>query len=162
VGRPTEPAMKLCDLGPIVDKTVALIQNQATLQGVEIVKTLGASLPQIWADPGQIQQVLINLTVNALQAMPEGGKLEISVAVDQAQKEVLLRIIDTGCGIPQEDISQLFEPYFTKRRGGVGLGLSVVYNIIAKHRGRIEVESELSQGSTFTIHLPLTKALSGG
>jgi len=162
VGRPTEPAMKLCDLGPIVDKTVALIQNQATLQGVEIVKTLGASLPQIWADPGQIQQVLVNLTVNALQAMPEGGKLEISVAVDQAQKEVLLRIIDTGCGIPQEDISQLFEPYFTKRRGGVGLGLSVVYNIIAKHRGRIEVESELGQGSTFTIHLPLTRALSGG
>ncbi len=162
VGRPTEPAMKFCDLAPVVDKTLALIQNQASLQGVTIARSLEPGLPQIWADPNQLQQVLVNLTVNALQAMPEGGKLEITVAVDQGQNEVLLRVIDTGCGIPQEDITQLFEPYFTKRRGGVGLGLSVVYNIIAKHRGRIEVESELGRGSTFTIHLPLTKALSGG
>jgi len=162
VGRPTEPAMKLCDLGPIVDKTVALIQNQATLQGVEIVKTLGESLPQIWADPGQIQQVLINLTLNALQAMPEGGKSEITVAVDQDQNEVFLKVIDTGCGIPQEDMTHLFEPYFTTKKGGVGIGLSVVYNIVNKHRGRIEAESEVGKGSTFTIHLPLTKALSGG
>jgi len=162
VGRPTEPAMKLCDLGPIVDKTVALIQNQATLQGVEIVKTLGASLPQIWADPGQIQQVLINLTVNALQAMPQGGKLKIEIETDSLQGEVLIKVIDTGCGIPQEDMTHLFEPYFTTKKGGVGIGLSVVYNIVTKHRGRIEVESEVGKGSTFTVKLPQLKAMSEG
>lgn len=162
VGRPTEPAMKLCDLGPIVDKTVVLIQNQATLQGVEIVKTLRASLPQIWADPGQIQQVLINLTVNALQAMPQGGRLEIITGLEHTSEEVWVKVIDTGCGIPKEEMTHLFEPYFTTKKGGVGIGLSVVCNIVTKHRGRIEVESEVGKGSTFTIHLPLTKALNGG
>lgn len=161
VGRPTEPAMKLCDLAPIVEKTLALIQNQASLQGVNIVRGVAKGLPQLWADPNQLQQVLVNLTVNALQAMLEGGKLEVTAAADPAQNEILLKVKDTGCGISQEDIPQLFEPYFTKRKGGVGLGLSVVYNIIAKHRGRIEVESEVGKGSTFTIRLPLTKALSG-
>ena len=162
VGRPSEPAMKLCDLGPIVDKTVALIQNQATLQGVEMVKTLGASLPQIWADPGQIQQVLINLTVNALQAMPQGGRLEIVAGLDPSPGEVWVKVIDTGCGIPQEDMTHLFEPYFTTKKGGVGIGLSVVYNIVTKHRGRIEVESEVGKGSTFTVKLPQLKAMSEG
>jgi two-component system, NtrC family, sensor kinase len=161
VGRPTAPAMRLCDLVPIVDKTVALIQNQASLQGVTIVRDIAKGLPQFWADPNQLQQVLVNLTVNALQAMPDGGKLEVTASVDPSLNEILLRIKDTGCGISQEDIPQLFEPYFTKRKGGVGLGLSVVYNIISKHRGRIEVESEVGKGSTFMIHLPLTKALNG-
>jgi two-component system NtrC family sensor kinase len=160
VGRPTEPSMKLCELGPVIEKTLTLIQNQAALQEVKIVKAFREPLPPIWADPGQIQQVLVNLTVNALQAMPDGGTLELRVETEPSQGEVLVQVIDTGCGIPRENMSHLFEPYFTTKKVGVGIGLSVVFNIVTKHRGRIEVTSEVGKGSTFTVRLPLPKAMS--
>src|SRR5207244_13535088 len=110
--------------------------------------------------PGQIEQILVNLVLNARQAMPSGGRLRIEVRENRAAETVEVRVSDTGVGIPSEQLRQIFEPFFTTKqpdeygRGGSGLGLSVCRQIIEQHHGRIRVESVVGKGSTFTVKLP--------
>jgi len=125
-------------------------------ENVELVKRLDANLPEVEIDTGQIQQVLANMITNAVQAMPEGGKL--TVAARQRDKFLELEIADTGCGIPQEAIGKIFDPLFTTKAKGIGLGLAVCRSIIERHEGSIKVNSEGGRGTTFTIKLPLTAA----
>ena len=107
------------------------------------------------ADFDQLQQVCTNLILNALQAMPEGGKLTLRTSADDSQLKI--EVQDTGCGISVESMRKLFTPFFTTKREvkGVGLGLAVSYGIIQRHQGRIEVQSKEGEGTTFTIYLPL-------
>jgi two-component system NtrC family sensor kinase len=107
-------------------------------------------------DENQIQQALVALFVNAVEAMPEGGNLRVEIQFDEKNDMVLMKIQDTGIGIPEEDVLRVFEPFFsTKRNGqGVGLGLSVVYGIVDRHGGRISVESKVGKGTTFTLGFP--------
>lgn len=140
-------------LNELVQKVVCLCGHKLRLQGVELETDLDGNLPLMQGDPGQIQQCLVNLFFNAMEAMPNGGKLSVRTRWEQSQNLIKVQVKDTGIGIPKSMHSQIFEPFFTTKsqEKGVGLGLSVVYGIIKQHLGTIEVESEPGKGSTFTI-----------
>ena len=116
--------------------------------------------PVAWVVPGQIEQILVNLVINARQAMPMGGRLKIEVRDNVPTETVEIRVSDTGLGIAPDQLRKIFEPFFTTKqpdeygRGGSGLGLSVCRPIIEQHHGRIRVESVVGKGSTFTVKLP--------
>ncbi|MHC4850182.1 MAG: sensor histidine kinase, partial [Planctomycetota bacterium] len=145
-------------LSELIDRDVMLVQHGAALGAVEIQIDLADDLPSIHADRGQIQQLLLVLFMNAIEAMPNGGTLTISARRGR-NDDVVLTVADTGCGIPPEQHAAVFEPFFTtKQEGqGVGLGLAVAYGIVERHGGRIELESAPDMGTTFTIRLPRTR-----
>ena len=160
--RLSEPSMRPVEINKVIEAALQLVGNQINLENIVLEKNLDAHLPLVLADVDKMQQVLINIILNAIQAMLEGGKLTIATSVadrifmhDSFKKAVRIDISDTGVGIPRENLDKLFNPFFTtKEKGkGVGLGLSVVHGIIGKHKGRIDVDSELSKGTTFTIYL---------
>ena len=138
----------------VVRQTVRLLGNREAFQQIVVVEDLAEDLPQVDGDANQIQQILVNLSLNACEAMAHGGTLLIST-LPQDDK-VVIKVTDTRCGIKREHIDKFFEPFFsTKPVGkGTGLGLSVSYGIIQQHGGTLEVESEEGKGSTFTISLP--------
>jgi PAS domain S-box-containing protein len=144
------------DLNEIIRSVVLLCQHRMELQNVVLEEKLDPHLPEITGDYNQIQQCIMNLIFNAIEAMPDGGKLTLSTSFKKNDRMVHIKISDTGCGVPKENLSIIFEPFFsTKEEGkGVGLGLSVVYGIIREHQGTIYVQSEVSKGSTFTIRFP--------
>jgi signal transduction histidine kinase len=119
---------------------------------VEVFQEI-SGLPEIKGDYEKMTQVLINLLHNSIQAMPEGGKLKIRVQeiFDNNQRKVLLRVEDSGQGIPEEYRKKVFDPFFTTKEGGTGLGLSIVYSIIKEHHGSIELQSEVGKGTVFAI-----------
>ena len=153
---------ELVDLRQVIDKTVALIQNQLTLNSVWVENYLPANLPQVRGDRHTLQQVFLNLFLNALQAMDEGGLIHLDGGVDD-QGDVRIEVNDTGRGIPEENLAHVFDPFFTTKAvgQGTGLGLSIAYGIIKKHGGRIEVRSKVDVGTTFTVHLPAARQAQG-
>ncbi len=158
--RKTKPEFTVVDLNQLLEETLALTEYQMRLQGITIKRQYAKNLLAVSADPGQMKQAFLNLFLNAQDAMPQGGTLTIQTK-NYHNKEVILHITDTGVGIPKESFSQIFEPFYTtKKKGGVGLGLSVVYGIIRDHKGLIKVDSVVGEGTTFTIRLPVLK--SGG
>jgi len=151
--RQTEPMLRLVDINQVIERVLSMVGHQAQLQNVEVVKEFSPSLPKVMADFDQLQQIFTNLILNAIQAMPDGGKLTLrSSAVDG---ELRIDVQDTGCGISKEDMGKLFTPFFTtKAKGkGVGLGLAVAHGIIERHKGRIKVQSEVGKGTTFSVYL---------
>jgi len=160
--RQSESIMKPVEINKVIEAALLLVQNQINLENISLKKGLDPNLPNVFADFDKIQQVLINIILNAIQAMPEGGTLTITssmagiIKIGDSQKNAIKIVIeDTGVGIPKEDLNKLFTPFFTtKEKGkGVGLGLSVAHGIIGKHKGRMEVESEPNIGTKFTIYL---------
>jgi PAS domain S-box-containing protein len=160
--RQSEPSMAPVEINKVVEAALLLVGNQISLEHVDLVKTLNPKLPLVLADFDKIQQVLINIILNATQAMPDGGNLTITTSVAEGvrinnniKNTVKIVISDTGIGIPPENLGKLFNPFFTtKEKGkGVGLGLSVVHGIIQKHNGKIEVDSKPDEGTTFKIYL---------
>jgi len=139
----------------IKDVIEAALSHTTIPEGIELIKKLDAGLPQIEIDASQIQQVLVNIISNAVQAMPEEGKLIIGTREKEGFLEV--EIADTGCGIPEETIDKIFDPLFTTRAKGIGLGLAVCKAIIDRHGGKIEVESQVGKETTFIIKLPLNR-----
>lgn len=149
------PAVKEpLSLNDVVRRTVRLIRNQKLFRGVAIEEQLSSDLPAVNGDTNRLQQVVLNLCLNAREAMENGGTIYIETQTKQG--EVILEVRDTGHGINSEDLEQIFEPFFsTKPVGqGTGLGLSVTYGIVDQHGGRIEVDSEEGTGTTFTVLLP--------
>ncbi len=153
--RQMEPKFRKVNLNEVVNKTLEILQPQISINNIKVIKNLDSGLPEVKVDPVQIQQVLVNMIKNAIEAMSEGGTLIIETR--RRDGEIEIGIIDTGEGIPEENLSKIFDPFFsTKGVGkGTGLGLSVSYGIVERHGGRIEVESEVGVGSTFRIILPL-------
>jgi PAS domain S-box-containing protein len=160
--RQSEPNMRPVDLNKVVEAALLLVGHQISLENIKLEKKLDSQLPFVLADFDQIQQVLINIILNANQAMPDGGNLTITTTVakgirigESLKNTVRIDIKDTGVGIPQENLSKLFTPFFTtKEKGkGVGLGLPVVHGLIERHNGKIEVDSESNVGTTFSIYL---------
>jgi PAS domain S-box-containing protein len=145
------------DLNLVIRETLTLLQGHLILHGLDIRLDLAPNLPSIQANRVKIEQVLMNLTVNAAEAMDGRGRLFIGTRYDAELRRVSIRIQDTGPGIPEEYRKLLFEPFFsTKPRGrGTGLGLAISHGIIQRHKGRIEVESLPGLGTTFTILLPV-------
>jgi len=155
--RRTKITMESNSIKDIINKTLNLISHDLGMKEIQLKKNIAPNLPKVKCDFKQIQQVFLNLMHNASEAMPNGGTLTVSANRAARPKSFLEVVIsDTGCGIAKEDMENIFEPFFTTKEEekGVGLGLSVVYGIIAKHNGTITVESELGKGSTFRVQLP--------
>ncbi len=138
------------DLNAIISETLMRVTMP---ESVEVHRDLDASLPTIRADADHLQQVFVNLITNAVQAMPEGGVLSVRTRKDGA--DVVIWVADTGAGIPEEAMPNLFQPFFTTKEKGIGLGLSVTRSLVEGHRGTINVESHVGQGTTFTVRLPV-------
>ena len=122
-------------------------------ENIKLTKKLDAGLPEASIDPDQIQQVLVNMIMNAVEAMPEGGKL--TIAARERERFLEVEIADTGCGILQEAVGKIFDPLFTTKAKGIGLGLAVCKSILDRHEGNIAVNSKVGKGCTFTVRLPL-------
>jgi signal transduction histidine kinase len=153
--RQSEPNLQPVAMSQVIDQVMLLVGHQAEMNKVQVIRDEAPSLPPVMADFGQLQQVLVNLVVNAVQAMPGGGKLTIHSSLDN-DGWVQVAVEDTGHGIAPEHMDKLFTPFFTTKEPGkgVGLGLAVSYGIIERHGGKIEVKSEVGKGSTFTVRLP--------
>lgn len=142
-------------LNTILEKTLRLLENQAGFHDIDIRRYFDHNLPTILVDANQLNQVFINIIINAAQAMPDGGKLELTTGLDKSGNQLFVRVRDTGCGIPEENLKRIFDPFYTtKESGGTGLGLSVSYGIVENHGGTIEVESRVGEGTTFVVLLP--------
>jgi signal transduction histidine kinase len=153
--RQTPPQKTGVLLNDVVQEAIQLCGSRSARMGIEVLLHCDPALPPLIADRGQLHQVLINLVVNALQAMEGGGELTISTAL--VEDEILLTVKDTGIGMSKDVLARIFVPFFTTKdvNEGTGLGLAVVHGIVTAHGGRIEVESIPCGGSVFTIHLPL-------
>ncbi|GAB4456384.1 MAG: hypothetical protein Kow0070_06360 [Anaerolineales bacterium] len=156
--RQSESARANASLNKVVEDVAALTRHLIHTNGVELRLHLQEDLPWVSMDENQMKQVLLNLVHNALQAMPEGGQLEIRTAAipKMGREGVIVSVRDSGVGIPPEIQTRIFEPFFTTKanRGGTGLGLSVTYGIVSAHGGEIELISQPGAGSTFTVWLP--------
>ncbi len=140
------------DMGQALTEALSLVEHQLALKGIVLEQRLEAC-PRVQADFGQVRQALVNVILNAADAMPHGGHLTVSAASTQEAVEV--RIDDTGIGIPPEHLAKIFDPFFSTKDRGTGLGLSVVYGIVERHGGRLDVTSEPGRGTTVRIRLPL-------
>jgi signal transduction histidine kinase len=155
---------ELCDLVRLVEEVLILTDKDLRKHQIQ-VETKFADRPQAPVVPAQIEQILLNLIINARQAMPRGGRLGIEVRTNRRTHLAEVRISDTGVGIPPDQLRLIFEPFYTTKEpdenghGGTGLGLSVCRQIIEQHHGRIRVESLVGHGSTFTVKLPLKEPL---
>ncbi|MFC1771096.1 sensor histidine kinase [Candidatus Margulisiibacteriota bacterium] len=143
------------NLNKIITDGLYFFRSRCSKEGIELKKVLDPKLPDINADPSQLNQVLVNLVVNAIQAMPRGGALIIKT--NRKKENLVFSVEDTGVGIKKEDVKKIFNPFFTTKEvgKGTGLGLSVVHGIIKSHRGNIKVASELNKGTSFKIILPI-------
>lgn len=153
--RQTRPVLKSVNISHVIDQSISLVEHQAQMNKVKVIREDRPDLPAVTGDFSQLQQVFINLIVNGIQAMPGGGELRI--ISDYGDRDyVRVSIQDTGVGIPVENMDKLFTPFFSTKEAvkGVGLGLAVSYGIVERHGGRIEVQSEVGKGSDFSVFLP--------
>lgn len=153
--RQMPPRKSRVDLNKIIEEGLFFLENRFVKNAIKLVRNYHHSLPEIVADPGQIHQIIVNLAVNSMHAMPQGGSFVIETSPDDGY--VQLRIADTGTGMPEEVRQKIFLPFFTTKdvQEGTGLGLSVVHGIVASHNGMIDVESKPGNGTVFTIRLPI-------
>jgi len=144
------------DLNAVIDRSLLLVRHQLELVGVELQLNLAKDLPLMHCDPAQIEQVLLALIMNASDAMPRGGTLWINTRLSSDQTEIRIQVRDDGAGIAPDILPHIFEPFLTTKESGrgVGLGLAISRGIVERHNGRIEVESEVGRGTTFTVTLP--------
>ena len=149
------PSIAPSDINKIVDNALEVVEMP---ENVLLVKEFDASLPKAMVDPDQMHQVFVNLGLNAVQAMNEGGQLKVKTR--SADDYIEVEFNDTGCGIPQENLKKLFDPFFSTKARGVGLGLAVTHGIIERNKCKIEVKSKVSEGTNFVVTLPIEKQTS--
>jgi len=156
--RESIPEKRLESINRTITKTLKLVTHQPLYQDIDVRCQLSDDIPDILFDTDQLQQVFFNLFVNAGQAMENGGTLRLSSELYEANQSVIIKVIDTGNGISEENLGRIFDPFFsTKDEKGFGLGLSVSYGIIENHGGQIIAQSQLGEGTQFTIYLPISK-----
>jgi two-component system NtrC family sensor kinase len=153
-----EPA----DVNALLDETLLLVGKKLEHGRIAVQRRFAGGLPPVEAVADELKQVFLNLVLNAQQAMPDGGKLTVRTSLGGGGGEVRVEFADTGVGIPPADIARIFEPFFTGRADGTGLGLTISYGIVERQGGRIEVDSQVGAGSTFTVVLLAGRTLRGG
>ncbi len=166
--RPKPPCLLSLKINDILEKAVFFVQPEANKQNVSIETEIEDDIPDVMMDPDQMQQIFLNLILNAVQAMPEGGNLKIEISVKDytqvggeiagtlaCEKILAVTFEDTGLGIKREHMESIFDPFFTKKSKGTGLGLSISQRIVQEHGGEISVKSEVGKGSIFTVYLPI-------
>lgn len=151
--RPTPPQLKPASLNDVVEETLTLLRPELDNRGLTVKEKLARQLPNAPLDAGQVQQVLVNLIKNAMQAMTRGGTLTLQTG--EGSDGVWVSVADTGGGIAQEQINRIFDPFYTTKKKGTGLGLMIVQRIVRAHGGRIELESHVGRGTTFRVWFPL-------
>ncbi|MGH8545732.1 MAG: ATP-binding protein [Gammaproteobacteria bacterium] len=161
--RPSRPNVAEENLNDVVDGIARILETEAKEKNVEITRDYDPHLPKVWIDREQMKQVFMNLILNAIQAMRDGGSLFVSTRLNskddsgESRQFLQVEIRDTGVGIPEENLEHIFDPFFTSKDEGSGLGLSVSHQIVQEHGGYIVVQSKVEKGTTFFINLPLGK-----
>lgn len=153
LAKPMPPALADVALARLLDEVCLLTGAGATLNQIDLIKTYPADLPTLQGDANQLKQVFINIITNAIQATPHGGRIIVDAGADG--EGAWVSITDNGRGIPPEHLSRIFEPFYTTKENGTGLGLTVCNRVVRAHGGRIDVASVPGEGTTFTVHLPL-------
>jgi two-component system sensor histidine kinase HydH len=151
--RPAEPKLQLHSIGDVLDHAIRLVQADVDAKNMEIIKRIENGLPDVKLDRDQIVQAILNVLLNAIDAIDEIGKITVSAYAKAGNLQIA--ISDTGPGIPQENLPRIFDPFFTTRKRGTGLGLAIVHRIVENHNGEIRVNSRVGEGTMFTILLPL-------
>jgi len=154
--RQSEIEIRENDIHEILDKTLTILRHRAGLDEIEIHTDYAAELPFLSCDFKRLQQAFVNILWNAIEAMPEGGTLTVTTNFDREKDRIEIQVSDTGLGIPEDEVERIFEPFFTSKADGkgVGLGLSVAYGIIRQHQGEIHIQSKVGEGTRFSIQLP--------
>ncbi len=154
--RTTPMNLQPTNLNQVIERSLRLVQHQLDLAGIQVQSQLDPDLPLVLCDAAQIEQVLLALVMNALDALPQGGNLWITSSFGREPDEVRMVVRDDGCGIPPEILPRIFEPFLTTKETGrgVGLGLAISHSILERHNGNIEVQSEVGRGTTFNVTLP--------
>ncbi|MFW5958145.1 MAG: two-component system sensor histidine kinase NtrB, partial [Desulfosalsimonas sp.] len=152
--RQTKPMQKLHDINDIIAESIYLTKKQAEFSDIEIKTHLAENMPQVYVDKEQIQQLVINLILNAVEATDPGGQITISTESPRSADKIYMHVKDTGRGIASEDLGRIFDPFFTTREFGTGLGLSISHSIVERHGGEIKVDSRPGRGTKFTVILP--------
>ncbi len=142
------------DMNEFLAEVTSLAEVEAEVKGVELIRAIDR-LPEMKIDRDEMKKAILNIMLNAVQATPSSGSLTVRSYLDDSQTSMVIEITDSGAGIPTEDISKIFQPYFSTKEKGTGLGLSIAHRIISDHKGRIEVKSQRGKGTTFTIKLPV-------
>jgi two-component system NtrC family sensor kinase len=155
--RPRPPQKKLSNVNAVLEECLSLVENQAQFHDIEVVKDWNSAIPEMVIDPSQMQQVFINMLINAAEAMDGGGRLTISTWFDPVSQLVEIEFADTGHGIDAQNLERIFDPFFTTKEvgHGTGLGLAISYGIVKEHNGTISVDSAVGRGTTFTVQLPV-------
>ena len=151
--KPTDVKHQLTELEPLLSHSLQLIQQDISIQNIEIYMAIDQNLCPVSVDPDRLTQCLLNLYLNAIQAMPAGGTLTLECRADQPG-HIRIAVSDTGDGIPADNLDRIFNPYFTTKGRGTGLGLAIVHKIVEAHHARIKVESVVGKGSTFSLQFP--------
>jgi len=152
--RQTKPQKQIVDMNGVVEDVLNLVRNQASFRDIAIETELDPKLPPVMADRDQMRQVVLNIVLNAAEAMPAGGSLRVVSRREPAAGQAEITIADTGPGIPDEIKNKLFEPFFTTKKSGTGLGLAIAYGIMERHKGTITVESRRGKGTVIGLRLP--------
>ncbi len=156
--RPPEPRTEPVLLNDLLRSTLLLLQKEIDRCGIRPEVELDPELPALRLDPDQIRQVLLNILINAIQAMPAGGRLGVRSRWEPAPGEAVIEVEDTGPGVPEADLEQIFDPFYSTKPDGSGLGLSISYQLIERHGGRILAENRAAGGLRLTVRLPLRPA----
>jgi signal transduction histidine kinase len=149
--KPKPLKLQECNIHQIIDQTLSLLSNSLIKYKIALIRNYDNSLSPVSIDPNQMQQVFCNLFLNAIDAMKNGGKLTIDTK--QTDDNVEISISDTGKGIPKKDLEHIFDPFYTTKEAGTGLGMSIIYGIIKEHKGEIRVESEEEKGTRVIIKI---------
>jgi two-component system sensor histidine kinase HydH len=157
--RPVPVSPRLTSLKELVNDSVRLIEQKAKEKQITVKTIINARLEQAMIDPDRINQVLLNIYLNAVESMDPAGELAVELSADAEGRHLEMKVSDTGCGIPVEHVSRIFDPYFTTKSTGTGLGLAIAHNTVEAMGGKINVSSRPEEGTTFTLILPVKEKL---
>ena len=153
--REKKPHKVLANMNKVIEKSLALMDNELFIRRIKVVRDLDYDIRSFSLDPDQLEQVLVNLLFNAVHAVNENGVITIRSKTGEDGKSIVVEVEDNGCGIHEDNLKKIFEPFYTTRSEGTGLGLSVSYGIVRNHQGRIQILSELGIGTLITLILPV-------
>ncbi|MEW6002855.1 MAG: ATP-binding protein [Nitrospirota bacterium] len=157
LAKPREASFKIGYIDKVINSICGLVNARCLKQHIRLAKRFPRRLPRIFLDEKLLEEAFLNLILNALDAMPKGGRLAITAYYDHNAEETIIGFVDSGCGISDDNLSRIFDPFFTTKKDGTGLGLSLAQRIVELHRGKIHIESKPDYGTEVTVRLPVCK-----